>query len=47
MLAVLNARGITVPEDTRARIASCADLAQLDIWLTRAATAADIDGILD
>lgn len=39
VLMVLDARGIEVPEEVRARIAGCADLEQLDRWLRRAATA--------
>ncbi|HEY3819803.1 MAG TPA: hypothetical protein VGL81_21705 [Polyangiaceae bacterium] len=40
VLTVLAARGLDVPEDLRARITACTDLAQLDAWLSRAATAA-------
>ncbi|MFG3439467.1 hypothetical protein ACGF0J_19685 [Nonomuraea sp. NPDC047897] len=39
VLLVLEARGFDVPDDIRARIAACADLTQLQTWLTRAATA--------
>ncbi|MGA2451074.1 MAG: hypothetical protein ABTD50_20635, partial [Polyangiaceae bacterium] len=39
ILTVLAARGIDVPDRARARILDCADLAQLDAWLARAATA--------
>ncbi|MEO3791448.1 hypothetical protein ABGB14_14690 [Nonomuraea sp. B10E15] len=38
VLLVLEARGFDVPEDARARIISCTDLAQLEAWLERAAT---------
>lgn len=41
VLAVLDARGIAVPDDLRARIAECTDLEQLDTWVRRAATAVD------
>jgi hypothetical protein len=46
LFAVLAARRIEVPNDLRQRIASCSDLALLDLWLARAATAessADVD----
>ncbi|MGH3709310.1 MAG: hypothetical protein ACRDRQ_14680, partial [Pseudonocardiaceae bacterium] len=39
VLAFLDARGITVSDDVRARIAACTDLDQLDTWVRRAATA--------
>ncbi|MEO3789297.1 hypothetical protein ABGB14_03750 [Nonomuraea sp. B10E15] len=39
VLLVLTARGFDVPDDTRTRIISCTDLAQLENWATRAATA--------
>ncbi|MGP3935021.1 hypothetical protein [Nonomuraea sp. KM88] len=38
VLLVLTARGFDVPDDTRARIVTCADLAQLEDWAVRAAT---------
>lgn len=37
--AVLDARGVEVPEDVRARITECLDLDQLDTWVRRAGTA--------
>ena len=40
VLAVLSARGLEIPEQTRLRIAGCSDLAKLDVWLARAVTAA-------
>lgn len=43
VLAVLDARGIEVPEVTRQRIRECTDLAQLDDWVRRAATASSVD----
>ena len=46
VLAVLDARGIDVPEADRARIGACRDLDQLDRWLRRVASAgsvADLD----
>ncbi|MEV0144220.1 MULTISPECIES: hypothetical protein [unclassified Nonomuraea] len=39
LLLVLGARGFDVPDDLRARISTCADLAQLESWTTRAVTA--------
>ena len=39
VLAVLAARGITVPEAIRSRILSCTDIPTLDAWIARAATA--------
>ena len=40
ILAILAARHIAVPDDIRARIASCSELPVLDRWLARAVTAA-------
>jgi hypothetical protein len=45
VLAILEARRIDVPADKRARIAECRDLAQLDTWVRRAATADSIDDL--
>lgn len=42
VLAVLDARGIEVPDDARARIIECSDLDQLDAWVRRAVTVASI-----
>ncbi|MFG1956520.1 hypothetical protein [Nonomuraea sp. NPDC049028] len=39
VLLVLDARDFNVPDDIRAQITTCTDLAQLETWLTRAATA--------
>ncbi len=39
VLAVLDTRGIEVPDDARARITECSDLHQLDTWVRRAVTA--------
>jgi cobalamin synthase len=39
VLAVLAARRIAVPDEVRARISACADVALLDRWLARAITA--------
>lgn len=38
ILLVLDARGLEVTAEDRARIAGCTDLAQLKMWVTRAAT---------
>ncbi|MEQ4719108.1 hypothetical protein [Nonomuraea sp. B19D2] len=39
LLLVLGARGFDVPDDVRARITACADVAQLEHWTSRAVTA--------
>ncbi|WP_433517665.1 hypothetical protein ACQP2T_20250 [Nonomuraea sp. CA-143628] len=39
VLLVLGARDFNVPDDIHAQITTCTDLAQLETWLTRAATA--------
>lgn len=38
ILLVLEARGLEITAQERARIAECTDLAQLKAWVTRAAT---------
>jgi hypothetical protein len=45
VLEVLDARGMDVPEDVRARVVGCTDLEQLKSWLRRAATAHSIDEV--
>jgi hypothetical protein len=45
VLVVLEARRIEVPDATRERIAGCRDLAQLEVWVRRAATAASVDDL--
>ncbi|MBG0813329.1 hypothetical protein HS045_03725 [Planomonospora sp. ID82291] len=50
VLLVLAARGLQVPDDVRARITACTDLARLESWATRAVTvqaAPDLFGELD
>jgi hypothetical protein len=42
LLSMLDARGIDVPGDARARITECADIDQLDTWVRRAATVESI-----
>jgi len=44
--AVLDARGVSVPDDVRKQILACTDLSQLDTWLRRASTATSIDDVL-
>ncbi|MFC4532875.1 hypothetical protein [Sphaerisporangium dianthi] len=46
VLLVLTARGLDVPDDIRARITACTDLARLETWLTRAATAQSTHDLL-
>ncbi|MEU6741079.1 hypothetical protein [Streptosporangium sandarakinum] len=38
VLLILDARGLDVPDDVRARITSCADLTLLETWAARVAT---------
>lgn len=45
VLAVLDARGISIPDEARTRIAGCADLDQLDAWIRRAATADTVNDL--
>jgi hypothetical protein len=45
LLAILNTRGIPVPEDARARITGCTDLDQLDTLIRRAITATTIQDL--
>jgi hypothetical protein len=45
LLTILAARGIAIPEQTRARIAECADPDQLESWATRAATSTTADEV--
>lgn len=47
VLLVLAARGFNVPDDIRDRITTCADLAQLETWLARAATTQTLQGLFD
>ncbi|GAA3157723.1 hypothetical protein [Nonomuraea roseoviolacea] len=47
LLLVLGARGFGVPDDMRARISTCADLAQLESWATRAVTAQTLQELFD
>jgi len=45
VLAVLDTRGIEVPDDARARITQCSDLHQLDTWVRRAVTADSVQDL--
>ena len=46
LLAVVDARGLVTPPAIRARIDACGDVALLDRWIARAATAVSIDEIV-
>lgn len=45
VLAVLDARGIAVPNAARTRIGECDDPHQLDVWIRRAATADSVEDL--
>jgi hypothetical protein len=45
LLTVLDARGLTVSGEARARITSCTDLAQVEEWIRRAVTATSLDDL--
>jgi hypothetical protein len=47
LLAILDARGIEVPDDIRVEISDCTDISQLETWIRRAATAEKIQDMLD
>ena len=47
LLTLLDARGLVVSEDERARVLSCQDAATLEIWIRRAATVATAAEALD
>jgi hypothetical protein len=46
ILRVLEARGIAVSAEHRARILSCTDMPTLDAWLARAVSAASADEVI-
>jgi hypothetical protein len=46
VLTVLEARGVPVPAAVREQVLACTDLAQLDTWLRRAATATTADEVI-
>lgn len=45
LLTVLAARGLEVSDDARARIDGCDDADQLNLWISRAATAESVDDV--
>lgn len=45
ILTVLSVRGVPVSQDARARIEACKDLAMIDRWISRAATAASTEEV--
>ena len=45
LLRAMTARGLTVTEDIRLRVAECADPAQLELWFDRAMTATTTDEV--
>ncbi len=47
ILAFLSARGIPVPEEAADRIAACTDLAQLEVWIRRAATVDSLEALFE
>ena len=47
LLAVLQARGISVPSEIESRITDCTDVDQLDSWVRRAVTAATADELFE
>ncbi|GAA3157136.1 hypothetical protein [Nonomuraea roseoviolacea] len=46
LITFLEARGLTLTEQARLRIAGCTDLAQIQEWIRRAATADSLDDVL-
>ncbi|WP_285487083.1 hypothetical protein, partial [Amycolatopsis taiwanensis] len=47
VLAVLESRGIEVPEQVRERISGCTDLDQLEGWIHRVATVNSVDELFN
>jgi hypothetical protein len=45
LIAVLEARGVRISDEARARIVACTDAAQLEVWLRKAATASTVDEV--
>jgi hypothetical protein len=45
LLAILNTRGIPVPEDARTRITGCTDFDQIEAWIRRAITVTTIQDL--
>ena len=46
ILAVLDGRGVAVPDDVRDRVLECTDRGRLDTWLRRAVTAATVEYVI-
>ena len=42
VVAILESRSIPITDDVRERITACADIEQLDVWIRRAVTAAEV-----
>ena len=47
LLRIITARGLDIPGHIRARVAECADIARLEAWADRAATATSLDDIFE
>jgi predicted transposase YdaD len=47
ILTVLDARGIAITDEARARIENCSDLVQLEKWIRLAAIAQSVDELFD
>ena len=47
ILQVLAARGVTVPAEIRDQVLACADVAQLDAWGRKAATAQSVEEVFE
>jgi len=47
ILAVLDARGLSVTDELRARVLECRDAVQLEQWLRRAAVATNVGDVVD
>jgi hypothetical protein len=47
VIAILEARGLSVPREVRERIVACRDLSTLGRWLARAVTAATAAGVME
>ncbi|MFL6054745.1 MAG: hypothetical protein ACJ72W_17755 [Actinoallomurus sp.] len=47
LLQVLEARGVPVPSEARARITACTDVAQIEAWVKRAVIVRTVDALFD
>ncbi|WP_219461380.1 hypothetical protein [Nonomuraea rhizosphaerae] len=47
ILGFLEARGIPVPEEARARVHACTDQSLLDRWTVRAVTVGSVDELFE